>query len=381
VRHVLLAGLLLSAVARPAQAQAPEEPAADASEAEEDDAPPDVSTEQAGAPTEIEAREEPPAPPPEEPFAEGRSPDDIRAEDVVGNLGPILPGMQGRVGPDAPPRGRLFWRPEWPRYEFDELVLTAGAGLVIFLREVLPTSSGDPNWVGGGFLDDASRDLLRLDDGGARRDAAIASDIITGLLVAWPFAIDAFLTAGLGEEAWDVAWQMALVSLEAVAISHAVVLFVKLLARRETPLATACGSDPMADPTCPELAEDRDPSQVESFYSEHAAGAFTSASLICLQHDVLDLFGARWADATTCATGMLAAISTGLLRVMSDRNYLSDVIVGAATGLIAGYLFPWLLHYRGGNRPAAPEAPRLPPLAILPFGSADTIGIQVAGVL
>ena len=52
-------------------------------------------------------------------------------------------------------------------------------------------------------------------------------------------------------------------------------------------------------------------------------------------------------DAIACGTSFLAAAAVGMLRVVSDQHYGSDVVTGAAVGSLIGLGIPWLLHYRG----------------------------------
>ena len=66
----------------------------------------------------------------------------------------------------------------------------------------------------------------------------------------------------------------------------------------------------------------------------------------------------------------------GLLRVMSDFEYLTDVLTGAIVGLISGWLLPWALHYQGGARPELRS-----PFAWVPapLVSETELGLQVVG--
>jgi membrane-associated phospholipid phosphatase len=43
---------------------------------------------------------------------------------------------------------------------------------------------------------------------------------------------------------------------------------------------------------------------------------------------------------------MSVATATALLRIVADKHYLSDVVVGAAVGTASGLLLPLVLHYR-----------------------------------
>jgi membrane-associated phospholipid phosphatase len=68
-----------------------------------------------------------------------------------------------------------------------------------------------------------------------------------------------------------------------------------------------------------------------------------------------------------------------VLRIVSDQNYLSDVLVGMGMGLVTGLLLPWLLHFRGGARPEPRGAPSIPPVAFAPMVSDQVLGMTAAG--
>lgn len=74
-----------------------------------------------------------------------------------------------------------------------------------------------------------------------------------------------------------------------------------------------------------------------SFPSGHTAQAFLSATYL---HRELsnpkfdDLKGRKW----FIAGGYVAAAVTGGLRIMNNEHWLSDVLAGAATGILAGHL-------------------------------------------
>jgi membrane-associated phospholipid phosphatase len=107
-----------------------------------------------------------------------------------------------------------------------------------------------------------------------------------------------------------------------------------------------------------------------SFFSGHTSTAFVAASLMCSHHIAMPLYGGGAAEAwVMCLGGFGSAATVGLMRVMSDQHYMSDVLAGAGIGTLFGLGVPWLLHYRGG--PAARLRPGKPP----------AVSIQIAPTL
>lgn len=297
--------------------------------------------------------------------------DDARREDVVTSFGDAIGEHHLSDAEPAPGARalRIAWRPEWPRYSFDEAVLTVGLGALLLAAELLPTAAFRPNWQGGILFDDGVRDGLRLREYSQRESARVASEVLQGVLIGFPFVIDAFFVAGIGEGSWDLALQMGLISLEAYVVSLVFWRVTALLARRERPVATACARGDTS-PHC----DDRQTTQ--SFFSNQTTNAFTSAGLICLHHTTMPLWGDEAADATACVGGITVAAVVGLLRVMSDFEYLTDVLTGAIVGMISGWALPYLLHYQGGARPELRS-----PVAVLPapLVSDTALGLQAVG--
>jgi membrane-associated phospholipid phosphatase len=59
----------------------------------------------------------------------------------------------------------------------------------------------------------------------------------------------------------------------------------------------------------------------------------------------MPLWGHPIADASACGLAVSAAIFTGGSRLVADRHYASDVLLGLGIGLGVGYAVPVLLHY------------------------------------
>jgi membrane-associated phospholipid phosphatase len=102
--------------------------------------------------------------------------------------------------------------------------------------------------------------------------------------------------------------------------------------------------------------------------SGHVSTAVTGAALICTHHLRLDLYGSRAADITACGLGIAAAVASGVSRIASDNHYTTDVLSGAAIGVVSGWLVPTLLHYAR-------------PIPVVPIANAHTLGVAWLGPL
>jgi membrane-associated phospholipid phosphatase len=71
--------------------------------------------------------------------------------------------------------------------------------------------------------------------------------------------------------------------------------------------------------------------------------------LNCAHHANLALYGDDTLDALACAFGLSTATVTGVMRIVSDRHYATDVMVGAIIGLGVGYGLPAGVYYRAGD--------------------------------
>jgi membrane-associated phospholipid phosphatase len=129
------------------------------------------------------------------------------------------------------------------------------------------------------------------------------------------------------------------VVMEATALTLSVNAFVKHLTHRSRPAAHFCESERTVVP-CP-------PDTRLSFFSGHASSAFAAAVAAGTIADLHHLENRKW----IWASGLTFATATGVLRVMSDQHYATDVLTGMAAGSLAGWLIPKL------HKPDAPPAP------------------------
>ena len=259
---------------------------------------------------------------------------------------------------------QLRWDPKWRRFGFSDYLLSGiSVGTAITMSVIGPRFT---RWRGSFYGDDSVRDALRLDDLDDRRLARDISDVLLIALTSYPLVIDSIAVAGWYRDSYDVAKQMFLITAEVFAVTAAVQSIVKSLTSRERPFGDVCGTER------PASTRDCDSNhRYLSFYSGHTAQAFASAAVTCSHHMNLDLYGGGATELVPCFAGLSLAAATGVMRIMGDQHYLSDVGLGALVGTAIGFGLPWLLHYRDGAR-----RERSGSVAIVPNG----LGGGVVGV-
>ena len=114
-------------------------------------------------------------------------------------------------------------------------------------------------------------------------------------------------------------------------------------------------------------------SPTASFPSGHVAESFISAGLSCANHAYVPLYGGGFWDGFACARDVTLATADGVLRIMGDRHWATDVISGGGLGFAFGYAMPVLLHYRVG------AGARAPGVSFAPMGN-DRVGLVATGV-
>ncbi len=199
-------------------------------------------------------------------------------------------------------------------------------------------TTDNPRWTGGILFDDSVRDGLRLRSAAARSHASSISDYLLYGVGTLPFLIDAGILTGVVHKRWDLAWQMFVLDAEAITLTSFVDTSTKRIVGRERPSVHECQINPTL-PDCNASGANF------SFFSGHMAIASTAATLRCLQHLKLHLYGSGFTDGAACGVAVAAAATTGLLRVMSDQHYLTDVLAGAAVGAGSAFLV-YAIHVR-----------------------------------
>lgn len=259
------------------------------------------------------------------------------------------------------------WSDRWARVDPASYVAQAVAFSTGLIFDSLYNPGSESQLTGPALFDVVFRNELRAGTEDDRERAAVVSDaLLVGLLV-WP-AIDSLVVAGLGRQSSDVSWQLTVMTAEVVAADFLVSTFIKALVRRARPHGLLC--TPEDRETRPERCGPR--RRDRSFYSGHASAAFASAGVVCMAHAHVPLYGDVGADAFACGGAILTASIVGVLRMIADRHWATDVIVGSIVGLATGLLLPYALHFgwdRSGEETSAATGPLVAP-ATLSYGLA-----------
>lgn len=232
-------------------------------------------------------------------------------------------------------------------HSYDGWALLGLAGATAATMMLLDTNTGTGSWSSPVLLDGSVRNALRSPSLSGRNFANSLSDWSRNVMVAAPFVMDiAALQYWRGNDP-DGALRSMVVAAQSFALNVFANELVKRIISRERPYLAECGTDPGYNSNCHsvDVYHDAYRDAYRSFYSGHVSMAFTGAGLICLNHSKLNLFnGNTTADQLACAGAVGLASLTGLLRIVADQHYLSDVLVGAGVGFFSGYFFPGFFH-------------------------------------
>jgi membrane-associated phospholipid phosphatase len=247
---------------------------------------------------------------------------------ALGLIASLLPGASHA---ESEPQPEFYSFKSWAPVQTWQYVAIPAVALTTMA--IAFTSPSEPRWTGGILFDDSARNSLRLHSAVGRTNAATASDFFLYAVGTLPFLVDAVLLTGFSRGRMDLAWQMFVVDAEAITLTAFIDTTVKRIAARQRPFVRECQMDPTLSD-----CDSHTSGQNLSFFSGHMAIASTAATLRCLQHLQYHLYGNTLGDAGACGIAVGAATLTGLLRIMSDRHYASDVLVGALVGVGSAFL-------------------------------------------
>jgi membrane-associated phospholipid phosphatase len=247
---------------------------------------------------------------------------------------------------ESPPATLKGWLPS---------ILLFGAFAATHLAMEPPEHS---KWTDRNSFDSAARRAFRGGSRDSRRAGATASDALligmTAALVAdwwWLRGEYGFLRSAQVDTRWLLADNVA-------------TQIAKVSAGRQRPYVQPCSRDDDWIPAC-----DAGRSRNASFFSGHASNAATLAGLLCARHLHRRYSGA--ADVVVCGGATAGALATGILRMVSERHFATDVLVGWTAGAFFGYYLPRRFDYLGERRDALALS------SLTPVVGRDFYGLQL----
>jgi len=278
-------------------------------------------------------------------------------------LAPIVTPAQQQPAP------RLRWNPVWPAFRPIGYALTAASVTGALASTFLIPFPEEPRWVGGILFDNELRSSFHARSPGLRDGVRYASDVTLVASILITGLVDGIIIP-VADRSWEVAWQLTLMNAQAFSLNILVATVLFKAVARARPTYSECASDRSTDPLC-------DTGEFASFPSSHTSTAFTAAGLTCVHHEHLPLYGGQPWDTAACAGSIVLAFATGLFRVIGDRHYASDVLLGAAMGFSLGYLYPYLLHYQYDERDLPP--PDAVQWGLAPGAAYAPLGVSLIG--
>jgi membrane-associated phospholipid phosphatase len=269
---------------------------------------------------------------------------------------------QTAAKPAEPARAMSRWRDSWPEFSWVEGATTVSAGLATGII-ALQSPPRDPRWQGGILFDDSVRSAVRLRSAGARQRLRSVGDMPYYFAPLLPLIVDPLVVAWLVRDDPKLAYNLAFLGLEAFSYAGLLSFVSTRISVRERPDASECRRQHPDFAGCE--------ADTEAFWSGHTSIVAASAGLVCAHHRYLSLWGSPLADASACVLATSGALVTAGSRLMADRHYASDVIVGMAVGFGIGYAVPVLLHYSRDNGGVA--------VSVQPSALGDGASINVAG--
>lgn len=306
------------------------------------------------------------------PIARDTDEEPVDAEVIRGNkatattlAGPAI------TSPAVPVRGegsRRYWDPQWRRFGPPNYVLAIASWTISGASFLIPPQARP--WRSTSEIDEWGRRNLRLfEDQNRSRRARDASDVLLSVMIAYPFLIDSLVVTYWYRQSHDVAGQMAMITAETLGVASAVQGLTAGLASRERPYGRDCGT--RLDSRLDECVERN---RFRSFFSGHTAVSFASAGVSCSHHFRHRVFGRASADAIACGSAFVTAGAVGMLRIVADQHYVTDVAAGAVAGTAIGMGVPWLLHYGPLARVQPATGPAGTTVSIVPYGTGLGIG-------
>lgn len=227
---------------------------------------------------------------------------------------------------------------EWRRFQKFQYGTLAGMGALIATAFILQPDFTEPRWDSYGPFDDWVRDRVNGGSEGLVKAVGKTSDILYPTLGLLPLVLEDAFMLPLARRSPDVALQTFLIDAQSLAFTSVFYFGGQAIVGRSRPGLSRCIEEDGLD-NC------RIGTGIKSFFSGHAAIAFTGAGLICTHQAYLGVYNNDTVGRAMCGLTMTAASATAVFRLIANRHWASDVLTGVGLGLFSGLALPRLIHF------------------------------------
>ena len=238
--------------------------------------------------------------------------------------------------------------------------------------------SGEPTFSRGLLMDDATYDATFIDSPHLFRSWRTIGDI--GYFSAFAWSLVDPLIAGFSYD-WGTMLQMTMMNLEAFSVYSMILSVSQLIVRRQRPATREC-EDPEKAAALGVSCGLGNANVNRSFIGGHTGTVATAATLTCVHHINLPLWGDPGADALPCvaSTALTALVFTS--RTIIGQHAVTDNLLGVGVGVFSG-LVPWTLHYAIPlfDKPTDAEPQPVQPASAMVVPVEGGVSLQVSGLL
>jgi len=257
----------------------------------------------------------------------------------------------------------IVWDDRRPRVSVAEHVL-AGLSLAGSLTIEFGTNQPDhPVWKKRNVFDRGVREAFVARNRDDRDRVATASDILEIFAAGYPVIVDTALVVLAGDRNLDIFEQMMAMNGEAYGLTYLFSRTFHRLLPRERPAEIGCREDPEWADECGRLGD------TASFVGGHVGVAAVGAGVTCAHHAYLPVYGGGAPDVIACAGLTSVALAVGVLRIVADRHWATDIMAGFGIGFSLGLGLPILLHYDREVPDDTPATTSVAPQALRPSAS------------
>lgn len=248
---------------------------------------------------------------------------------------------------DTEEADEAYWREEWTRFQWWQyaMTLTLFAATMVIETDTVVRLRDDDDWSGGILWDEAVQDAIAAPTQTTRKLAARISDVFFHFNMSVPAIIDPVVGGLLIHGDPDLAWQIFWIGAQARVITGFLTRMAQVIVGRDRPYVRHCESGAYLDDAC----ERKPLGYYQSFFSGHTSLVFASAGATCSIHENIPLYGGGTIDDLACGVTIGSGILTGLFRLISDRHWSTDVLIGAGVGFTVGYFLPEWLQFTEGE--------------------------------